>query len=104
MKRILCHAAFIAALLAPPAALAQTGYDTPQYSGPGAQIESRGMGERYSPIQTGRRAPVIPSRPDDTGFETRIEHRAARISQEMDRRREEVRRTYERSRQIRVND
>lgn len=103
MKRILCHAAFVAALFAAPA-FAQTGYETPQYSGPSAQIESRGMGERYSPIQTGRRTPATPARPNDSGFEARIEQRAARVSQEMDRRREEVRRTYERSRQVRVND
>ena len=67
--------------------VAASDYQTPEYSGPSARIESGGMGGGTEPMVT-RRTPIGPSS-TDTGFENRVEDRGAKISREMDRRRDE---------------
>ena len=76
----------LAMLFAASPALAQSEYTTPEYSGPGARIDSGGMGGT-EPMVT-RRAPVGPSS-SDRSFDTRIEDRGAKVSREMNRRRDE---------------
>lgn len=88
MKRIL----LTALLLASPPALAsdfESRSTTPEYSGPSARIDSKGT----EPMVT-RRTPIGPS-PADTGFDRHIEDRRAKISSEMDRRRDEAQRIKE---------
>ncbi len=67
-------------------AFAEGNYTTPVYSGPSANIDSGGMGGT-EPMVT-RRAPIGPSS-SDRGFERRVDDRGAKISREMDRRRDE---------------
>jgi hypothetical protein len=64
----------------------------PEYSGPSARIESGGMGGT-EPMVT-RRTPIGPSSAD-TGFDKQIEERGEKISNEMDRRRDEAQRIKE---------
>lgn len=73
-----------ACVLATPAMA--TDYQTPEYSGPSARIDSGGMGGT-EPMVT-RRTPIGPFS-SDRGFERRMEDRGAKISREMDRRRDE---------------
>ena len=85
MKRIL----FAVMLLATSPALAsdfESRSITPEYSGPSARTDSDGMGGTEPIVK--RRTPIGPSS-SDTGFDRRIEERGAKISNEMDRRREE---------------
>ena len=65
---------------------------TPEYSGPSARTDSGGMGGT-EPMVT-RRTPIGPSS-SDTGFDRHIEDRGAKISDEMDRRRDEAQRIRE---------
>ncbi len=75
--------ALVCALALPAMA---SDFQTPEYSGPAARIDSGGMGGT-DPMVT-RRAPVGPSS-SDTGFENRVGDRGMKISREMDRRRDE---------------
>lgn len=84
MKNILFATAIVCVFAFPAAA--SSDFQTPVYSGPSASIDSRGMGGT-EPMVT-RRAPVGPSS-SDRGFENRIEDRGAKITKEMDRRRDE---------------
>ena len=84
MKKLLMTAISLSTLAVP--ASAESNYNTPEYSGPSARIESGGM--RNSEPMVTRRPPLGPS-PSDRGFDTRIEDRGARITGEMDRRRED---------------
>lgn len=84
MKKILFVTSIACALAFP--AMASSDFQTPVYSGPSANIDSGGMGGT-EPMVT-RRAPIGPSS-SDRGFENRVEDRGAKISREMDRRRDE---------------
>ena len=75
----------VCALAAPVAA---SDYQTPEYYGPSARIENGGMGSSGTEPMVTRRVPIGPSS-TDTGFENRVEDRGAKISREMDRRRDE---------------
>ena len=70
-------------------AMASSGYETPEYSGPGARIENGGLGQNDpSPI----RRPAIGPATSDNGFGSHIKNRGERISKEMDHRRDEAQR------------
>lgn len=85
MKSLSIFTATLLIVIAAPA-FASGNYTTPEYSGPSARIDSGGMGGT-EPMVT-RRTPIGPTS-SDTGFDRHIEDRSAKISNEMDRRREE---------------
>lgn len=87
----------IAALLLSGNAHAQSNsYTTPEYSGPSAALESRGMGTpRALPSMPLREQPTI-TRSNDTGYDRAIDARGRQISREMDRRRDDIIRANER--------
>jgi hypothetical protein len=89
MKRIFLQTGLLCALAFP--AMASSGYETPEYSGPGARIEHGGFGNDPSPL--GR--PATGPSTSDNSFESHIENRSQRISKEMDRRRDEAQRIKE---------
>lgn len=88
MKR---YIPLIAALLLSGRAHAQgSSYVTPEYSGPSAALESRGMGTpRPLPSMPPRVQPDI-TRSNDTGYDRTIDARGSQISREMDRRRDDI--------------
>ena len=88
MKKFL-FTAFLIALASPALAV---DYETPEYSGPSARIDSGGM-SNTEPMVT-RSTPLGPSSPD-RGFDDHVKERGAKISSEMDRRRDEAQRIKE---------
>ncbi len=84
----------IAVLLAVPA-MAAPDFGPTQYSGPGAQIESKGMG---SPSPLSQRQTYGSSGYDDENVDARMQQRQERIYKEVERKRERAREVNEEQR------
>ncbi len=75
--------------------MAQPDFGPTQYSGPGAQIESKGMGSP-SPISQRQTHGLFES--NDTNIDARMQQRQDRIYTEMDRKREQAHEINEKQR------